>query len=115
MTARIAEPQARRWTREEFYRLAEDGWFNGQRVQLLNGRIIQMPPQGHAHAKALSFINTWLNRHFADRYWIRIQMPLSVAPDSDPEPDAAVIEGDADRIHPGPAHKLSSATCGGRL
>jgi Uma2 family endonuclease len=40
-----SEPQTRKWTREEFYKLAEDGWFQGQRVLLLEGEIIQMPPQ----------------------------------------------------------------------
>ncbi len=53
MTLQTAEPRTKRWTREEFYRLAEQGWFRGQRVQLIEGRIVQMPPRGHAHVMAV--------------------------------------------------------------
>lgn len=99
---KLADPQTRRWTREEFYRLAEEGWFRGQRVQLVEGEIIQMPPQGHAHAKALTFLTRWLQQVFDESHLVRIQMPLNVLDDSDPEPDAAVVQGPATRYsdHP---------------
>ena len=34
------DPRPRRWTREEFYRMAELGWFHGQRVELIEGEIM---------------------------------------------------------------------------
>jgi Uma2 family endonuclease len=88
-----AEPRTRRWTREEYYRLAASGYFEGQRVLLLEGEIIQMPPQGHAHAKALVKVSRWLLDHFTDDCHVRIQMPLNLVGENDPEPDAAVIAG----------------------
>jgi hypothetical protein len=39
----LAEPATRQWTREEYYRLAEQGWFEGQRVQLIDGEIHRSP------------------------------------------------------------------------
>ncbi|MET0516632.1 MAG: Uma2 family endonuclease [Nitrospiraceae bacterium] len=34
-----------------------------------------------------------LARVFGDAYWIRIQMPVVLDPDSEPEPDLAVVSG----------------------
>ncbi len=93
MTTHITEPSIRHWTLAEYYRLAEEGWFQGQRVQLLEGEIINMPPQGHLHCKALLLVSQWLREAFGAGYVIRTQMPLSVSRDSDPEPDIAVVRG----------------------
>jgi len=93
MTLRVEQPQLKLWTREEYYRLAADGWFTGQRVQLIEGEIIQMPPQGHEHAKALFALRRFLESAFGQGYWIREEKPLNVGRRSDPEPDIAVVEG----------------------
>jgi hypothetical protein len=34
------DPKARRWTKAEFYHMAELGWFDGQRAELVNGEIL---------------------------------------------------------------------------
>jgi Uma2 family endonuclease len=72
MTLRVTEPRTRHWTLAEYYQLAEEGWFQGQRVQLIEGEIIQLPPQGHAHAIALTRISRWLYETFKEEYLIRI-------------------------------------------
>src|SRR5580704_991463 len=87
----LAEPKIRRWTREEYYRLADGGYFNGQRVQLINGEIVQMAPQGHPHSRSLILVRGALADIFGLRR-IREQMPLNVPGESDPEPDLAVTE-----------------------
>ena len=85
----VVEPTTRRWTRDEYYRLAEEGWFNGQRVQLIQGEIINMPPQGHKHTQVyLRALNIILDI-FGGKY-VRPQLPLNVPGESDPEPDLAV-------------------------
>jgi Uma2 family endonuclease len=38
------EPQVRKWTKAEYYRMGELGWFNGQKVELIEGQIIQQFP-----------------------------------------------------------------------
>jgi Uma2 family endonuclease len=102
MTLQLEQPQTKRWTREEYYRLADEGWFRGQRVQLIDGEIIQMPPQGHPHARAIAVLTRWLHDTYNNDFMIRIQMPLNVLKDSDPEPDAAVARGsiESDSDHP---------------
>ena len=93
MTTRFAEPQTRRWSREDYYRLAEEGWFEGQRVQLIDGEIIEIPPQGHEHAKALFVLRRFLESVFPGDFWIREEKPLNVGRRSDPEPDLAAVPG----------------------
>lgn len=93
MTLQVAEPRTKRWTREEYYRLAQDGWFRGQRVQLIQGEIIQMPPQGHEHAVSIMRITRWLHQVCGNSLLVRCQMPLNALEDSEPEPDLAVIPG----------------------
>ena len=91
MTLQTAEPQAKRWTRHEFYELAEQGYFRGKRVQLIDGEIIEMPPQRHPHSKAIMILTRWAATTFPPPALVRIQMPLNASATSDPEPDVAVV------------------------
>jgi Uma2 family endonuclease len=91
-----AEPRTKRWTREEFYQLAEEGYFRGKRVQLIDGEIIEMAPQGHPHSKAITYLTHWAVGHFGKDHLVRIQMPLNADDYNDPEPDIAIIPGPAE-------------------
>jgi Uma2 family endonuclease len=93
MTVKLEEPQVKRWTRSEYYRLAAKGYFTNQRVQLIEGEIIEMPPQGHAHTKAIFAARKFLESAFVGDFWIREEKPLNVGRHSDPEPDLAVVAG----------------------
>lgn len=90
-----AEPRVRRWTRDEFYKMASLGWFRGKRVLLLDGEIIEMAGQGNWHSVTLELGERQLRSIFPEtNYWVRSQRPLDL-PDgtSDPEPDLAVVAG----------------------
>jgi Uma2 family endonuclease len=102
MTLQAHESKQKRWTREEFYILAEEGQFHGRRVQLVDGEIIEMAPQGHPHARCITYLTRWAIQAFGDAYLVRVQMPLNASAWSDPEPDIAVIPGplDAYSDHP---------------
>src|SRR5918993_4410484 len=99
---RILEPQVRRWTKSEYDSLAEQGWFQHQRVQLIHGEIIEMPPHGHAHFQMLNRVGELLRSAFGPGYWVRLQGPLNLPMDSVPEPDVAVVKGTFEeyRAHP---------------
>ena len=44
-------PFAKRWTRQEWYRLTELGFFpEGCRTELIEGEILVMSPQGASHS-----------------------------------------------------------------
>jgi len=103
----LAEPRARRWTRNEYYQMAALGWFRGKRVVLLDGEIIEIPAQGNAHVVTLAKVTEALQPVFPKgQFWFRSQAPLDL-PDgtSDPEPDLAVVPGKPDdsQQHPSTA------------
>lgn len=76
---------------ETYNRIVASGALEGQRVELLEGLIVEMSPKSPEHVAVV----TRLMRHFAaaPRWWLQVQDPIEVAPDSEPEPDLAVYEG----------------------
>jgi len=84
----------RRWKREAYERLAEDGYFQpDERVELVDGIIYEMPPQSVGHAVAVRLARQILGRIFPSGFDILVQMPLALGEDSEPEPDLAVVPG----------------------
>jgi Uma2 family endonuclease len=89
--------QTKRWTRQEYDRMAQAGILSpDDRVQLIAGEIVTMTPQNSPHAAAIGKTQRVLERLFGPDVWIRVQMPLIVDPDSEPEPDLAVVPGAPD-------------------
>jgi Uma2 family endonuclease len=90
-----AAPKTRRWTREEYHDLAEAGFLTeDDHVELIDGEIIHMSPQNTPHAVAVRLVRRVLQRVFpADEYMVDEQLPLALDPDSEPEPDVCVVEG----------------------
>ncbi|HVT19458.1 MAG TPA: Uma2 family endonuclease [Thermoanaerobaculia bacterium] len=90
----IATVKTHRWTREQYERLAEAGLLRPeQRVELVDGVIYDMTPQSSLHATAVSLAENALQKLFPEGFDIRVQMPLVLAADSEPEPDLAVVPG----------------------
>lgn len=80
------------WTRDEYDRLVAAGAFRADaRVQLVQGEIVEMTPQSAAHAAAVELAQGALQAAFGSRYFVRVQLPLALSMDSEPEPDLAVV------------------------
>jgi Uma2 family endonuclease len=86
-------PSTRRWTRAESYQLAELGLFRGQRVELLGGNIVVLSPQKFPHAAATDEVAEVLRGALGAGVWVRAQLPLTLGPWSEPEPDVSVVAG----------------------
>jgi Uma2 family endonuclease len=101
----MAEPHPRFWSRDEYHKMAELGWFEGQRVELVEGEVVQMSPQKNAHYVAIELATEALKAVFGPKNWVRAQGPLRLLPCSEPEPDVAVVAGTRDdyREHPSTA------------
>lgn len=97
-------PQSKRWTRREYERLADAGCLADQRLELIAGEILEMTPQRGAHAMAIGLVECALRRAFGESHWIRVQMPLALSADSEPEPDLAVVTGSPRDYPEHPAH-----------
>jgi Uma2 family endonuclease len=86
-------PKTRRWTAGEFYRLLDEGYFYNQRVELLEGEIVEMAAQKNLHALGISLVEDALRAAFGPNYWVRVQASLDLTPYSVLDPDLAVITG----------------------
>jgi Uma2 family endonuclease len=86
--------RAKQWTREEYDRLVAAGAFRpGTRVQLVQGEIVEMTPQGAAHATTVRRLQKILESIFHGNHDVRAQLPLALGELSEPEPDIAVVAG----------------------
>jgi Uma2 family endonuclease len=89
----VATPRTRLWTRDEYYQMAELGFFQDQRVELLVGQIIEMSPQSSRHATVVLLVQEAVRRAFGADYVVRGQLPFLADATSEPEPDVAVVAG----------------------
>jgi Uma2 family endonuclease len=85
--------KVRRWTKAEYYRLGELGFFDGQRVELIGGRLVVLSPQNRLHAGVVERIDTVIRELFGTGYRFRAQLPLDLGQKTEPEPDFVVGVG----------------------
>lgn len=84
----------RRFTRDEYDRMIAAGLFQPEeRLELIDGQIVEMSPQGSRHSTAVRLTEKALAAAFGDGFDIRVQMPLALDERSEPEPDVAVVPG----------------------
>jgi Uma2 family endonuclease len=78
-------------TRREYEELVELGWFRDEKVELLEGRLVRMSPQGPPHAEIVASLNEVLVEAVRGRARVRPQLPFSLDDLSEPEPDLAIV------------------------
>ena len=86
-------PQPYWWTREQFHQLGEAHFFDGQRVILMEGEILVMPPIGDLHCGIVTIASAVLRDVFGEGFFVREEKTLDVGSATDPQPDIAVIAG----------------------
>jgi Uma2 family endonuclease len=77
--------------RVEYDRLVELGFFADERLELLEGILVTMSPQGSRHATAIQRLNMTLAPALVGRADVRVQSPFAATDNSEPEPDVAVV------------------------
>lgn len=72
--------------------MAESGILQpDERIELLEGQIIQMAAKGTVHSASVSRIEQVLRHRLGDRVLLRFQDPIRLNDYSEPEPDVAVV------------------------
>ncbi len=92
LAEQTAEPRFHRFSRAEYYQMADWGFFNSKRVELIDGEVFDMPQLKDAHAAAILLAQQALQKALPNLL-VRPQMPLVLGLDSDPEPDISVVTG----------------------
>ncbi len=82
----------RRISVEEYHRMIEAGILDeDEKVQLIDGILVAMTPQGQPHAFVIMRLTRLLGRALSDDFEVLPQLPLTLGDDSEPEPDLAVV------------------------
>ena len=104
--AATALPGRRRFTVDEYYRMAEAGILGpDERTELIEGEIIQMAPIGSWHADCVDFLTQWFVTGLAGRAIVRVQNPVRLSTGAEPQPDLALLHPRGRQYaqaHPGP-------------
>jgi Uma2 family endonuclease len=78
---------------DEYHRMIAAGILGeDERVQLVDGLLVAMTPQGRPHAFVIQKLNRLLVRTLPDDFEVLTQLPLTLTDDSEPEPDLAVVK-----------------------
>ncbi|BCM89763.1 hypothetical protein IAD21_01610 [Abditibacteriota bacterium] len=80
----------KKWTVEAFDRLTEMGAFADEKLELLEGDLVEKMSQNEPHVWGVYLMQNKLIQIFGQSYMVRGQAPLQLE-DSKPEPDVAVI------------------------
>jgi len=96
---------ARHWfTVAEYNRMGETGIFSeDDRVELIEGEIIEMSPIGERHAACVDALAELFREQLQRQVIVRVQNPIQLGNYSEPQPDVALLKRRDDfyrRAHP---------------
>ena len=96
----------RRFSVKEYYLMADAGILSPRdRVELIDGEIVQMAAIGSYHAGCVDILNILFTEMLRRRVIVRVQSPVRLSERSEPEPDIALLHPRADfytESHPRP-------------
>jgi hypothetical protein len=98
----------RLFTVVEYHRMAEAGILGeDDRVELLEGEIVQMGPIGSRHASCVKrLVDIFIPLQVGRKVILSVRDPIELGEHSEPQPDLTVLKPRPDfyaKAHPGPA------------
>ena len=82
-----------RFTVAEYHQMAETGILkSGDRVELINGEIIEMSAINSRHAASVKRLGRFLNRRVGEFAIVGVQDPIELDDFSEPQPDVSLLK-----------------------
>ncbi|MEA5579930.1 Uma2 family endonuclease [Nodularia harveyana UHCC-0300] len=81
-----------KWTLDEYHSMIDSGILDDRKVELLEGEIVEMSPEGEPHAYCSDEGGEYLAKLLGSRAKIRQAKPITLPNDSEPEPDIAIVQ-----------------------
>ncbi len=79
-----------KWSVEDYHRMIEAGILSDRRVELVEGEIIEMSPEGPLHVFVNDKTAEYLRQRLKGLAKVREAHPITLA-NSEPEPDIAIV------------------------
>ncbi len=87
----------KKFTVGQYHQMIESGILTDRdRVELLQGEIIEMSPIGMQHAACVDRLNELLIRELGARAIVRVQNPIQLSTRTEPQPDFAILKRRSD-------------------
>ncbi|MGB3237867.1 MAG: Uma2 family endonuclease [Geitlerinemataceae cyanobacterium] len=88
----MTQTAVKRFSQEEYHRLAEMGFFQeDDRIELIHGEIVKMVAKGTAHVFCCRNLIRELSVLIDDRAILQCQDPIALPNNSEPEPDFTIV------------------------
>ena len=88
----VPHPARRPLSVDDYHRMADAGIFGPEeRVELIEGEIIAMPPVGPDHASLVDRLTRTFVRAVGDAAIVRVQNPVRLSRFSEPQPDLCLL------------------------
>lgn len=104
------QPVRHRFTVAEYHHMGEAGIFSeDDRMELIDGEVVEMTPIGSRHAAVVMRLNRLLQGAIGDRALVNPQNPVELTEYSEPQPDLSLLVPRADFYaggHPRPQDTL---------
>ncbi|MGH9186727.1 MAG: Uma2 family endonuclease [Acidimicrobiales bacterium] len=84
--------QLRPLLRAEYDQLVKLGCFGDEKIELLEGALVEMSPEGPEHSWVIQRLTKLLIRGLSDEWAVRVGHPWAASDRSEPEPDLAIVE-----------------------
>ena len=98
-----AEIKRHRFTVEEYHEMVPSGLLaEDDRVELIDGELVEMSPIGWRHANCVTALTMLLARFAQDRYVVSVQNPVTISEYGEPQPDLVLLERQPHGRLPGP-------------
>jgi Uma2 family endonuclease len=82
-----------KWTVNDYHMMIEAGIFKDRHVELLAGEIHEMAPEGPPHTYYGGSMADFFRGCLNNRALVREARPITLADNSEPEPDIALVQG----------------------
>lgn len=81
-----------KWTLEDYHKMVATGILDERQVELINGEIVEMVPEGEPHAYSSDEAGEYLMQRLGNRAKVRQAKPITLPnSNSEPEPDISVV------------------------
>ncbi len=82
-----------RFSVDDYHAMVEAGVLKeDERVELIEGEVVEMSPIGKLHASCVNRLTTLLVRRFGEQATISVQNPVQASGFSEPQPDVALLK-----------------------
>ncbi len=80
-----------KWSLDDYHQMIESGLLAERSLELINGEIIEMSPEGVSHSFYCRGTAKYLRSLLGNRAEVSEAHPITLPNDSEPEPDIAIV------------------------